>query len=132
MTIDYEWRGPMQNEEINRLHAEGFGHEYSDHDWTGLLSRLSLGWVTARDRDGLVGFVNVIWDGRVHAFVLDTVVAQRAGRQGIGARLVAIAAEQSRDAGCEWLHVDFDDHLTTFYFDVCGFSPTPAGLFKLR
>ena len=88
MTVTFEWRGAVRNEEINLLHAEGFDHEYGEDDWTGLLSRLSLGWVTARDDQGLVGFVNVIWDGRLHAFIEDTLVAHRARRQGIGKRLV--------------------------------------------
>src|ERR1700730_10494296 len=26
------------------------------------------------------------------------------------------AARQARTAGCEWLHVDFEDHLRPFYF----------------
>jgi hypothetical protein len=38
---------------------------------------------------------------------------------------------QAREAGCEWLHVDFDDHLRDFYFDACGFKPTNAGLIAL-
>lgn len=132
MTVTFEWRGAVRNEEINLLHAEGFDHEYGEDDWTGLLSRLSLGWVTARDDQGLVGFVNVIWDGRLHAFIEDTLVAHRARRQGIGKRLLAVATEQSKAAGCEWLHVDFDDHLKSFYFDACGFRPTNAGLIQLR
>jgi GNAT superfamily N-acetyltransferase len=71
--------------------------------------------------------VNVAWDGVVHAFVLDTMVATRARRHGIGTRLVEIAVERARAAGCEWLHVDFDDHLRAFYFDACGFTrPTPG------
>jgi hypothetical protein len=64
----------------------------------------SFGWVIARAASGtLVGFVNV----------------------------VAFAAEQARAAGHEWLHVDFDDDLAPFYFDACGFEPTPAGLIRL-
>ena len=27
--------------------------------------------------------------------------------------------------------VDFDDDLAPFYFDACGFEPTPAGLIRL-
>jgi hypothetical protein len=38
------------------------------------------------------------------------------------------AARQAKAAGCEWLHVDFEPHLDTFYFDACGFRPTDAGL----
>lgn len=132
MTIDYRWRGAFKNDEVNRLHAEGFDHGYSDDDWNGLLSRHSLGWVTARDAEGLVGFVNVIWDGQTHAFIEDTLVAVRARRRGIGKQLIAVAREASAAAGCDWLHVDFEDRLASFYFDSCGFVPTKAGLIRLR
>ena len=132
MTMTFEWRGTVRNEELNELHAEGFDHPLAEVDWTDVLSRLSLGWVTARDDQSLVGFVNVIWDGQTHAFIEDTLVAHRVRRQGIGKRLLAVATEQSREAGCEWLHVDFDDHLKRFYFDACGFRPTSAGLIQLR
>ncbi|MEJ1181820.1 MULTISPECIES: hypothetical protein [unclassified Pseudarthrobacter] len=60
MTITFEWRGMVRNDEINQLHAEGFDHALVEVDWTDVLSRLSLGWVTARDDLGLVGFVNVL------------------------------------------------------------------------
>ena len=52
-------------------------------------------------------------------------------RRGVGTRLVALAAERAREAGCEWLHVDFEDGLGTFYFGACGFRPTNAGLIAL-
>lgn len=132
MTITFEWRGMVRNEELNQLHAEGFDHALVEVDWTDVLSRLSLGWVTARDDQGLVGFVNVIWDGQAHAFIEDTLVAHRARRQGIGKRLLSVSTEQSREAGCEWLHVDFDEHLQNFYLEACGFRPTNAGLIQLR
>jgi ribosomal protein S18 acetylase RimI-like enzyme len=132
MTVSYEWRGPVANEEIGALHAEGFGHAVTGSDWAGRLARHSLGWVCAR-RDGeLAGFVNVIWDGGAHAFILDTVVAVAARRGGIGASLVERAASGAREAGCDWLHVDFEDRLADFYFRSCGFRPTRAGLIALR
>jgi GNAT superfamily N-acetyltransferase len=130
--ISYEWRGDVRNLELETLHAEGFGHAVTDFDWRSRLDRLSLGWVCARDGGDLVGFVNVIWDGGSHAFILDTVVADRAQRAGIGTELVAVAIAHARDAGCEWLHVDFEDHLAGFYFRSCGFRPTQAGLIPLR
>jgi hypothetical protein len=46
-------------------------------------------------------------------------------------RIVAIAAEQALAARCEWLHVDFEEHLRSFYMDSCGFRPTQAGLIAL-
>jgi GNAT superfamily N-acetyltransferase len=86
---------------------------------------------SALETDELVGFVNVAWDGAGHAFLLDTMVTSRARRRGVGTKLVAVAVAQARAAGCEWLHVDFDDHLRSFYFDACGFVPTEAGLIAL-
>ena len=78
-----------------------------------------------------MGFVNVAWDGAVHAFVLDTLVPRNRQHQGIATELVVVATREARAAGCEWLHVDFDDHLKAFYFDACGFTPTNAGLIEL-
>jgi GNAT superfamily N-acetyltransferase len=130
--IRYDWRGPITNSELNALHAEAFDHGLSDDDWADQLGRFSLGWVTARDAAGLVGFVNVVWDGLAHAFLEDTIVAERARRRGIGVRLIAMARRHSTDAGCEWLHVDFEEHLASFYLDACGFAPTHAGLLRLR
>jgi ribosomal protein S18 acetylase RimI-like enzyme len=129
--IEYRWRGDIDNVALERLHAEGFGHPPAVHDWRAQLTEHSLGWVCAHDGDELVGFVNVAWDGAVHAFVLDTLVAPRLRRHGIGTELIAHAAREARAAHCEWLHVDFDDHLRAFYVDGCGFTPTPAGLIAL-
>jgi GNAT superfamily N-acetyltransferase len=130
--ITYDWRGDFSNAEIGALHAEGFGHAPVAEDWRGQLEQHSLGWVCARDGARLAGFVNVAWDGSCHAFILDTLVARYAQRRGVGTRLVALAAQQARQAGCEWLHVDFEEHLQPFYLDSCGFRPTPAGLIALQ
>jgi GNAT superfamily N-acetyltransferase len=126
--VTFVWRDPCTNTELEALHSDAFNHAPTDDDWNARLTRLSLGWITARDDDGLVGFVNVIWDGLVHAFILDTAVATRSQHQGIGAQLIAVARSHAAEAGCEWLHVDFDDDLRAFYFDACGFTPTNAGL----
>ena len=131
MAVTYDWRGDFDNAELNALHAEAFEHRVLDYDWRGQVERHSLGWVCARDGEELVGFVNVAWDGGAHAFVLDTIVQARMRRRGIGARVVAVSVAEARAAGCEWLHVDFDDHLRAFYFDACGFAPTNAGLIAL-
>jgi predicted N-acetyltransferase YhbS len=131
MALSFHWRGGFDNAEVNELHAEAFGHRVLEDDWQAQVQQHSLGWVCARDGARLVGFVNVAWDGGVHAFVLDTMVRAGAARQGIGTELVAVSVAESRAAGCEWLHVDFDDHLREFYFDACGFEPTNAGLIKL-
>jgi GNAT superfamily N-acetyltransferase len=53
-------------------------------------------------------------------------------RQGIAKALIAEEVDWAKQAGCEWLHVDFEPHLRQFYFDTCGFSPTDAGLIALK
>ncbi len=131
MAITYEWRAEVDDAAVEALHAEGFGHAPKDYAWRAQLEGHSLGWACAFDGDDLVGFVNVAWDGAGHAFVVDTLVAERAQRRGVGTRLVAIATERAREAGCEWLHVDFDPHLRGFYLDACGFTSTDAGLIEL-
>jgi len=75
--------------------------------------------------------VNVAWDGLVHAWIQDAMVAGEFRSHGIGTKLVETAKEQAKRAGCEWLHVDFDDSLGDFYYRVCGFAPTSAGLMPL-
>ncbi|MFD9424519.1 MULTISPECIES: GNAT family N-acetyltransferase [unclassified Streptomyces] len=78
----------------------------------------------------LVGYVNVVGDGGVHAFVLDTTVHPDEQRRGLGRRLVTTAAEQARARGARWLHVDYEPALGGFYAG-CGFRPTAAGLMAL-
>ena len=131
MPIDITWRFPFTNAEVNALQAEAFEHRLSDDDWEGLTQRHSLGWATARQDGALVGFINVLWDGACHAFVEDLMVAQAVRRQGIGMRLVAAAREGAREAGCDWLHVDFDEANWAFYIVACGFTPTGGGLIAL-
>jgi GNAT superfamily N-acetyltransferase len=132
ISITYKWREDFDNGEVKSLHAEAFNTGDSDRrDWRTALTEQSLGWVTAREGERLVGFVNVVWDGLVHAWIQDTMVAAAHRSQGIGAHLVSVAKEQARDAGCQWLHVDFDDSLGDFYYEACGFTPTSAGLIPL-
>ncbi len=134
MATVYEWRGAFMNQEINALHAEAFSTRVfgdSEWNWRELVDRHSLGWVIAREGAELIGFVNVLWDGLVHAWLQDTMVATSARGNGIGTQLVARARAGAKAAGCEYLHVDFEDHLRPFYFDACGFAPTNAGLLSL-
>ncbi len=131
ISVSYPWRGQFTNEALNALHAEAFERPNSNDDWWAQVNRYSLGWVCANLDEVLVGFVNVVWDGGVHAFILDTIVAPQSQRHGVGTEMVSMAVRETRKAGCEWLHVDFEDHLRHFYFDKCAFKPTNAGLIKL-
>ena len=99
---------------------------------TGNVARLegSLVHAGAYDRERLIGFVNVAWDGGIHAFVLDTSVHPHYRRRGIGAALVRAAANAARERGAVWLHVDYEPQYAAFY-ESCGFTPSMAGLMRL-
>ncbi|MEL6891101.1 MAG: GNAT family N-acetyltransferase [Actinomycetota bacterium] len=132
--VTYAWRGSFESAEANALHAAAFETQVfstEEWDWLNQVRRHSLGWVTARRGADLVGFVNVISDGFVHAWIQDVMVARAARGAGVGVELVRRAADGARRAGCEWLHVDFDDDLEPFYIDACGFTPSRAGLLEL-
>ena len=120
--------------EVNAIHAEAFDHRQyrtEEWDWHALVEAHSLGWVTARRFGELVGFVNVPWDGFVHAWIQDVIVVYALRSLGIGRELVGTVVPHAREAGCEWLHVDFDRDLASFYVDACGFTPASAGLISL-
>jgi GNAT superfamily N-acetyltransferase len=127
--ISYAWRGSVADEELVDLVVS---HGGTPRIGWRQVSAHSLGWVSARDRGGLlVGFVNVAWDGGDHAFLLDTQVRDNHQHRGIGGELVRRAVVNARAAGCEWLHVDFEPQFSRFYFDACGFRRTDAGLVHL-
>ncbi|MDQ3180974.1 MAG: GNAT family N-acetyltransferase [Acidobacteriota bacterium] len=127
--INYQVSPAVTNDELNRLFANAW-EKHQAWDFLPVLSR-SLLYVCARHETGLIGFVNVAWDGAQHAFILDTTVDRGFRRRGIGIQLVKHAAEASKKRGVEWLHVDFEPYLEEFY-RKCGFRHTNAGLINLR
>ncbi len=132
--ITYTWRTPFTNREIHALHAAAFEtrlFDESEWDWIRQTDRHSLGWVVARDGDRFIGFVNVLWDGLVHAFIEDVIVDAAYRHRGVGGSLVHGARDGARSAGCDYLHVGFDEDLRSFYIDACGFQPTVGGLMEL-
>ena len=121
--IIYCLNPPLKNDELNILFANQEPTNYHP-----ILER-SLSYVCAFRGDHLIGFVNLAWDGGIHAFILDTIVHPEFRHRGIGINLVNRAAEVAQKRGMEWLHVDFEPHLQSFY-DKCGFRNTNAGLIK--
>ena len=132
MTVDLVVRFPVDDVVLSALHARAFGGDPAAvTPWSARLTRHALTWIGAFAGGALTGFVQVAWDGGSHAFVLDTAVDPGAQGHGIGSALVAAAVAEARAAGCEWLHVDFEDLLTGFYLERNGFRPTRAGLLNL-
>ena len=131
MAVELRLRGPVDDAELSALHARAFGVDAVVVPWSVRLEQHSLLWITAEDDGRVVGFANVIGDGGAHAVLLDVVVDPARQGSGIGTRLVEEAAKAARDAGCEWLHVDFENDLAEFYLGACGFRTTAAGLRRL-
>jgi GNAT superfamily N-acetyltransferase len=126
--ITYHTSPPLDNESLNVLLAAAW-YDHTERDFRPVLQH-SLTYITARDGERLVGFVNLAWDGGIHAFLLDTTVHPAYQRRGIGQALVQHAIEAAQTAGMRWLHVDYLPHLESFYRH-CGFRPTSAGLIAL-
>ena len=126
--ITYKTSPPISNEALNELFFAAWKN-HKDWDFQPVLSR-SLAYICAYQGERLVGFVNVAWDGSQHAFILDTTVHPEFQRQGIGTAMLQVAAEVCREHRIEWLHVDYEPHLETFYHKA-GFRPTKAGLMWL-
>lgn len=126
--IVYTVSPPVTGAALNALFAAGWP-SHTDADFQRLL-QVSLVYVCAYADARLVGFVKVIGDGGIHGFLLDTTVHPDFRRRGVGVRLVQEAVAASKVRGVEWLHVDYEPHLDTFY-RACGFSHTLAGLLRL-
>jgi GNAT superfamily N-acetyltransferase len=127
--IEYRINPNLTNEALNALFAAAWD-AHTPRDFSSTLGH-SLGFVGAFELERLVGFVNLAWDGGVHAFVLDTTIDPEFQRRGIGSALVTRAIELAGERGCHWVHADYEPHLSAFY-NVCGFKPTLAGLVKLK
>jgi GNAT superfamily N-acetyltransferase len=119
---------PVSDADLNAL----FAASWPDHVPTAFQAALktSMAYVCGYQGRELVGFVNAAWDGKSHAFVLDTTVRPSHRHLGIGRSLVQCVIEEARRRGVAWVHVDFEPHLQHFYAQ-CGFRSSLAGVLHL-
>jgi GNAT superfamily N-acetyltransferase len=127
--IIYRNSPPVNNDELNALFSAAWP-DHAESDFMPILDR-SLAYICAYQGKRLIGFVNLAWDGGIHAFLLDTTVHPNVRRQGIGRQLVEHAIIAAKERGIEWISVDFEPHLRDFYYG-CGFRPTDAGVMNLK
>ena len=129
LLIEYRARPTVADRDLNALFA-GVWPTHTARNFANELQHC-LSYVCAYERDQLIGFVKLAWDGGMHGFVLDTTVHKRLQRRGIGRALVARVIDEARRHKIEWVHVDYEPHLRPFY-EACGFSGTDAGLLRLH
>ncbi|MFJ8039870.1 GNAT family N-acetyltransferase [Kitasatospora sp. NPDC096147] len=137
VTVELRVRPAVDDAELSTLHRQAFdpggsGGPVAVTPWRSRLERHSISWTGAYHEGALIGFVHAVWDGGVHAFLLDTVVHPDHQRGGIGRELVESVVEEAFRAGCEWVHADYTPEHAAFYQDACGFRPTAAGLRAAR
>ena len=128
MSLEYKIRPTLTNKLLTPLFEAVWGG--ASEDYEPVLAH-SLTYVAAFEATRLVGFVNVAWDGGVHAFLLDTTVHPDVQRRGVGTQLVNQAVTEAKRLGMHWLHVDYDASLDSFY-KGCGFKKSHAGLIRLN
>lgn len=126
--VAYRISPAVSDDELNALFAAAWP-AHAPSRFQPMLGH-SLAYVCAYAEERLIGFVNVAWDGGIHAFLLNTTVDPVAQRHGIGRELVRRAAAEAQARGMHWLHVDYEPHLE-FFYRGCGFRPSLAGVLRL-
>ena len=127
--VQYKISEPVSDLDLNELFAASWTNHHVVEFQTVL--RSSMAYVCAYQGEKLIGYINAAWDGRTHAFILDTTVHPDHRRGGIGKALVVHALEQARIRGVAWVHVDYESHLREFYAQ-CGFRPSEAGVLNVH
>jgi ribosomal protein S18 acetylase RimI-like enzyme len=92
--IDYIIDPHPSDTELRALWLAAWGNA-GPRNFQTILSR-SLTHIGAYQDSGLIGFVNVAWDGGIHAFILDTCVHPDLRRQGIATEMVKLATDTAR------------------------------------
>ena len=118
----------IDNDKLNELFSESW-KKYTPRSFEYL--NKSLLYICCYEENDLIGFVNIISDGYLHAFLLDVTVSPKYRRKGIGTLLVKRAIEECKEIGIEWIHVDFEERLGEFYHN-CRFKNTNAGIMNLK
>jgi ribosomal protein S18 acetylase RimI-like enzyme len=126
--VDYQIIPIVTDRELNKL----FAASWPSHQVVTFQPVLSSSMVCVCAFKGseLIGFVNAAWDGRAHAFILDTTVHPSYRRMGIGRQLVRNAVNEAKKRGVIWVHVDYEPQLKEFY-NLCGFRPSEAGVINV-
>lgn len=130
MDVAYRINPTVTNVELDQLYLASWPNHQPPYDFRPELEH-ALVYACAYHGDRLIGFVRLAWDGSVHAFLLEPTVHPDFRRRGIGRFLVDHVVAVARERNMEWVHVDHSTDLREFY-RACGFTPTDAGLIRLR
>ena len=111
MNITYKTNPPLTSADLNALFSAG-RHAPETSDWQPVLAR-SLVYLCAYDGERLIGFANVAWDGRAHAFLLDPQY-RPLGPSGSGQGSASVSFDAESVMGHLWDATT--GKLVTFYY----------------
>lgn len=80
----------ISNDKLNELFVQSW-HAHTDMDFESIHLH-SLACVVSYNNDEPIGYINIAWDGYIHAFLLNTTVHPDWRLKGIGQALVQKAA----------------------------------------
>lgn len=127
---EYRVNPTVLNDELNELFEVSWPGTKQRKNFRPILDH-SLAYICAYKNGRLVGFVNLVWDGGIHGFILDMTVVPEHRRKGIGSGLLQRVADVAHEKGIEWFHVDFIPELKPFYRKA-GYRSTEVGLLSVK
>ena len=90
----------------------------------------SLTWVTAHQNDELIGWINVAWDGFVHAFLVDrTAVNDELGALRRELVKQAVEAIRRNHPTVSKIHLDCREEEVAEFVPI-GLQPLPGGIVR--
>jgi len=124
MTFQIYQNAKISGQLVENLREE-VGWERMDGEYDAVLEHSHF-HLSILDEGALVGFVNVVSDGKSFAFLCDLMVNPLLGGQGAGRALVELAVRLLREQGVRTVQVVFDPALEGFY-KACGFEVYSGG-----
>lgn len=128
-SLEYRTRPALTNEDLNGLFGRAYNKTMSV-DFQRILNQ-SLTWVAGYDEHGLRAWINVAWDGFVHAFLVDRTAADDSDG-AIRSELVRVAIEAIRRDHPTVLKIHTDCRSDeTLWLGGLGLQELPGGIVVL-
>lgn len=128
-SLQYKTHSPLTNDDLNGLFGR-VGNKTMSVDFSRILDQ-SLTWIAGYDGDVLMAWINVAWDGFVHAFLVDR-IAMDDEDGAVRSELVrqAIAAIRRDHPTVFKIHADCRPDEIPWLVEL-GFQQLPGGIVVL-
>jgi len=125
MNVEFYQEGFVEDKEIESLRASvGWDNIIPPHSE---LKEHLFTYLTARINGELIGYIDVLSDGRVDAYIQDLIVHPKYQKRGIGSELLKRIIRYLQQKNIKRIQVIFDPELEGFYKKF-GFHILKAGI----